>query len=1043
VTYPSLGEQPENPKRELEILEFWQRNRIFQRTLEQTKDGERYSFFEGPPTANGRPGVHHVLARSFKDLYPRFWTMRGRFVRRKAGWDTHGLPVEHLVQKALGIFDKSKIESEIGIAAFTKKCRESVYEYIGDWNRMTERMGYWVDLNDAYFTLANEYIESVWWLLKQLFDRGLIYQDYKSVPYDPRIGATLSDHEVAQGYRDVDDPSVFVRFRRKDDPTTSFLAWTTTPWTLPANMALSVHPDVTYCTVERGAERLIVAEPLLEKVFRDETVRVVARTRGADLAGVHYEPLYEYYRGDEDRWYVIPAEYVTTDDGTGVVHIAPAYGPEDLAIGKKYGLPIYYSVDYTGHVVAEVTVGAGLFFKDADKPIIADLKARGLMFRAETYRHSYPFGWRTGDPLLYIAKTAWFIRTTQFKQQLLDNNEAINWVPESIKNGRFGNWLENNVDWALSRERFWGTPLPLWTDGETYVCVGSIGELSELCGRDLHGLDLHRPAIDDVTFVREGREYRRVPEVIDVWFDSGAMPYAQWHYPFENEHLFKDSFPADFICEAVDQTRGWFYSLHAIATLISASPAYKNVICLGHVVDASGEKMSKSKGNILDPYVIFDAIGADPLRWYFITGSPPGVAKRISLELVNEGSHALIRTLWNTAKFFTMYANADKIGVPADVALERRAELDRWAIGRLHELIAEVTSRLEQYDAQLAGRAIETFVDELSNWYVRLSRDRFWGSTAPADRDSAYRTLYECLTGVTLLLAPFVPFLSESLYQCLVRTVVVSAPESVHLEKWPVANAACIDADLLEAMTTIRTAVDLGRQARAAAKIKTRQPLPAAYVRARKATDDAALRRFRDLVLDELNVKDVQVVGLDAKFIEYALRPNLPRLGPRFGKKIGELRAALGKADARAVAESVAAGKSFEISHNGEVYTLEPDDVLVDSKSAQGFAFAEKDGMLVALDTRIDRTLLLEGIAREIVRTVQDARKAAGLDVSDRIKLRITAQGDAAEAVDAWRNFIAEQTLAVEINGAPFEPAYRAESDGWTIELTRITVQPL
>jgi isoleucyl-tRNA synthetase len=902
---------------------------------------------------------------------------------------------------------------------------------------MTERMGYWVDFDDAYFTLTNEYIESVWTLLKQLWDRGLIYQDYKSVPYDPRIGATLSDHEVAQGYKEVDDPSVFVRFRRADDPTTSLLAWTTTPWTLPANMALAVHPAVTYCTVARADERVIVAEPLLEKVFRDEPVEVIARMLGSEMAGLRYQPLYDYCKSEQDKWYVIPADFVTTEDGTGIVHVAPAYGPEDLALGKQYDLPIYYSVDYTGHVVPEVTVGQGLFFKDADKPIIADLKRRGLMFRSETFRHSYPFGWRTGDPLLYIAKTAWFIRTTQFKDKLLAFNDQINWVPESIKYGRFGNWLENNVDWALSRERFWGTPFPLWTDGESYICVGSMEELSRLCGRDLGGVDLHRPALDDVTFVRDGREFRRVPEVIDVWFDSGAMPYAQWHYPFENKDRFEESFPADFICEAVDQTRGWFYSMHAIATMISDSPAYKNVICLGHVVDAQGEKMSKSKGNIIDPYTIFDSLGADPLRWYFFTGSQPGVTKRVSLEVVNEGSHALIRALWNTAKFFTMYANAERIGVPADVPLASRTDLDRWAIARLNELIGEVTSRLEVYDAQTAGRAIETFVDELSNWYVRLTRDRFWGATSPEDRGAAFRTLHECLSCVTLLLAPFVPFLSESLYQCLVRAVDASAPDSVHLAKWPSMDVRAVDAGLLEAMRAAQTAVDLGRQARATAKIKTRQPLPIAYVRARRTTDDESLRRFRTIVLEELNVKDVKVVGLDAQFIEYALRPNLPRLGPRFGKKLGALRAALDAADARAVATAVAAGETFQVSANGEAFTLEPEDVLVDSKSAQGFAFAESDGMLVALDTRIDRPLLLEGIAREIVRSVQDARKAAGLDISDRIRLRLKADGDAAEAVETWRDYIAEQTLAIELNGAVFTPTFETDADSWTVELAR------
>ncbi|MDQ6767542.1 MAG: isoleucine--tRNA ligase [Candidatus Eremiobacteraeota bacterium] len=1038
--FPVIPERVDPVVREQSMLEFWRTQRIFERTLEQTKDGPRYSFYEGPPTANGRPGVHHVLARAFKDLYPRFWTMRGYYVRRKAGWDTHGLPVEHEIEKELGILDKSRIQAEVGIAEFTRRCRESVYRYIGDWNRLTERMGYWVDLNDAYYTLSNDYIETVWWVFKQLWDRGLVVQDYKSVPYDPRIGATLSDHEVAQGYREVEDPSVFVRFRRKDDPNTSLLAWTTTPWTLPANMALAVHPEVTYCVVERGGEKLIVAEPLLEKVFHDEPVTVAAKVKGSELAGVRYEPLYDYCKEDNDRYYVITAEFVTTEDGTGIVHVAPAYGPDDLALGKARQLPIYYSVDFTGHVVADVAVAAGLFFKDADKPIMADLKRRGLMFRQGTIRHNYPFGWRTDDPLLYIAKTAWFVRTTTFKQQLLANNDKINWYPETIKYGRFGNWLENNVDWAVSRERFWGTPLPLWTDGADFMCVGSVAELSKCAGRDLSKLDLHRPAIDEITFRHEGREYRRVPEVLDAWFDSGSMPYAQFHYPFENETAFKESFPADFIAEAVDQTRGWFYSLHAIATLLLNSPAYKNVICLGHVVDSTGEKMSKSKGNVIDPYLIFDKLGADSLRWYFFTGSPPGEAKRVSLELVEDGSHKLLNTLWNTAKFFTMYANADGLALPLEVPLAKRTDLDRWTVASYERLTADVTGLLERYDALAAGRAIERFVDDLSNWYVRLSRDRFWGGGESPDKNAAYRTLYESLTRVTLLLAPFTPFLAESLHQYLVRPVSADSPESVHLCPWPQANTPAVDETLLEAMGVAKQAVDLGRQARAAAKIKTRQPLGVAYVRARTVADEAALKRFRSLVLEELNVKDVQIVGLDAQFIEYALRPNLPRLGPRLGKQLQAVRAALEAANARAVAQEVAAGRSFEVSANGQTFTLEPQDVLVDSKSAHGFAFAEGDGMLVALDTRIERPLMLEGLAREVVRAVQDARKQAGLNVSDRIRLRIETAGDLAEAVAAFREYIMGETLAVDLNGAAFEPSSRAESvDGLRIALAKAT----
>jgi len=1036
--FPAMSERLDPVAREQSVLDFWRTRKIFERTLEQTSNGPRYSFYEGPPTANGKPGVHHVLARAFKDLYPRFWTMRGYFVRRKGGWDTHGLPVEHEIEKELGILDKSRIESEVGVLEFTRRCRESVYRYVGDWNRLTERMGYWVDLDDAYFTLTNDYIETVWWLFKQLWDRKLVVQDYKSVPYDPRIGATLSDHEVAQGYREVDDPSVYVRFRLRDDPSTSFLAWTTTPWTLPANMALAVHPDVEYCVVERQNERLIVAEPLLARVFRDEQIVVLEKKRGDAFAGVRYEPLFDYCKAPEHRYFVIPAPFVTTEDGTGIVHVAPAYGPDDLALGKEHTLPIYYSVDFTGHVVAEVTVAAGLFFKDADKPITDDLKRRGLLFRAETYRHNYPFGWRTDDPLLFIAKTAWFIRTTVFKKQLLANNDKINWVPETIKYGRFGNWLENNVDWAVSRERFWGTPLPLWTDGEEYLCFGSVAELAQRVGRDLSSLDLHRPAIDDITFQHEGREFRRVPEVLDAWFDSGSMPYAQYHYPFENETLFKESFPADFIAEAVDQTRGWFYSLHAIATMLFEGPAYKNVVCLGHVVDAAGEKMSKSRGYIIDPAVIFDALGADALRWYFFTGSPPGEAKRVSVDLVEEGSHKLFNTLWNSAKFFTMYANADGIGVPDNVPLAQRADLDRWAMASLERLTGEVTQLLERYDAQAAGRAIERFVDDLSNWYVRLSRDRFWGAALTPDKRAAYRTLYESLTRVIVLLAPFVPFLAEALYQELIRPVDAQAPESVHLSAWPAANGDAIDEGLLQAMGVAKQTVDLGRQARASAKVKTRQPLAVAHVRVRTAADEAALQRFRALVLDELNVKDLRVVGLEARFIEYALRPNLPRLGPRYGKQMQAVRAALASADARVVAAAVAAGKSFDIAANGQTFTLEPDDVLVDSKSAQGFAFAESDGMLVALDTRVDRDLLLEGLAREVVRAVQDARKQADLQISDRIHLRVNAAGDYAQAIELWRDYIMGETLAVDLNGPAFAPSFTTQSgDGLGLALAR------
>ncbi|HSC14939.1 MAG TPA: isoleucine--tRNA ligase [Gammaproteobacteria bacterium] len=647
----------DGPELEKGILEFWRRENVFGRIMAEGAARPKFVFYEGPPTANGRPGIHHVLARTFKDLYPRYKTMRGFHCPRKAGWDTHGLPVEHEIEKELGIFDKRRIEQEVGIASFTQQCRASVMRHVAEWEAMTQRMGFWVDFEDAYFTLHNDYIESVWQLLKQIWDKGLIYQGYKVVPYDPRIGATLSSHEVAQGYREVEDPSVYVRFRVHGEASTYFLVWTTTPWTLPANLLLAVHPDVEYAWVKREQETLILAKPLVAVVFKDEDVEVVRTARGSELDGMRYERLFDYLPAAGEICRVRPAEFVTTEDGTGIVHVAPAYGEDDLKLGQKNGLPVLHAVGEDGYFLAAVTPVAGKFFKDADPTIIAILRERGLLFRAQKYLHNYPFGWRTGDPLIYYAKNAWYIRTTDYRERMVELNRGIKWVPEHIREGRFGNWLENNIDWALSRERFWGTPLPLWTDGDgNYICVGSVAELEQRSGRKLDDLDLHRPAIDSVTFQHEGREYRRVPEVIDCWFDSGAMPYAQWHFPFENAGVFEKSFPADFICEAIDQTRGWFYTLHAIATMVSDSAAYKNVICLGLIVDQDGKKMSKSLGNIINPYDVFNAVGADALRWHFTARVAPDIQKRVSVDIIADVASSFINTLWNTYAFFVMYA---------------------------------------------------------------------------------------------------------------------------------------------------------------------------------------------------------------------------------------------------------------------------------------------------------------------------------------------------------------------------------------------------
>src|SRR5215831_5164571 len=792
--FEAVGARYDGPGLEKEILELWRRENVFGRIMAEGEGRPPFVFYEGPPTANGPPGIHHVLARTFKDLYPRYKTMRGFHCPRRAGWDTHGLPVEHAIEKELGIFDKKRIEQEVGIAKFTAQCRASVMSHVSEWEAMTERMGFWVDFKQAYFTLHNDYIETVWELLKDIWDKGLIYQGYKVMPYDPRIGATLSSHEVAQGYREVEDPSIFVRFKAVGERDTYFLVWTTTPWTLPSNLLLAVHPEVEYAWVKRGNETLILAKSLVPAVLKDEAHEIVRTALGSDLDGLLYERLLDYLAlpiGTAEAFRVRPAEFVTTEDGTGIVHIAPAYGEDDLKLGQKHGLPVLHGVGEDGYFLKDVKPVAGKFFKDADPTIVELLRERGLLFRAQKYLHNYPFGWRTGDPLIYYAKNAWYIRTTAHRRRMVELNETIKWVPAHIREGRFGNWLENNIDWALSRERFWGTPLPVWTDGNgDYICIGSVAELEARSGRKLSDLDLHRPAVDSVTFRHDGREYRRVPEVIDCWFDSGAMPYAQWHYPFENESAFEKSFPADFICEAIDQTRGWFYTLHAIATMVEDSVAYKNVVCLSHIVDAEGKKMSKSQGNVINPYDVFDSVGADAMRWHFTARVAPDVQKRVSVEIIADVASSFINTFWNTYAFFVMYARLDGFDGKRQVALADRPEIDRWIIALLEQTIATATAALDDYDALTAGAAIEHFVDQLSNWYVRRNRRRFWKAASGDDKQSAYLTLYECLDVVNRLIAPFVPFIAEKVHQNLVRSAATDAPVSVHMASWPATNPA-------------------------------------------------------------------------------------------------------------------------------------------------------------------------------------------------------------------------------------------------------------
>ncbi len=1043
MSFKEVSGRYNGPALEDEVLEFWREHKIFEQTLKQSAGGPLYTWNEGPPTANGKPGIHHVLARSFKDLYPRYKTMRGYHVPRKAGWDTHGLPVEHEVEKELGIFDKKEIEEKIGIDDFTRRCRESVMRYIGDWEKMTERMGFWVNLDEAYYTLDNSYIESVWYLLKTIWDKGLIYRGYKVVPYDPRIGATLSSHEVALGYREVDDPSIYVRFKVEGEDNTSFLVWTTTPWTLPANLLLAVHPDVDYVYVETEGETLILADALRTEVLRELEYKVLRKLKGSELVGMRYQPLFTYLEVDGDAFRVLPADFVTTDTGTGIVHAAPPYGVDDLALGQENGLPVIHTVGQDGHFLPEIEAVAGMFFKDADKPLIRILKERGLMFRSEQYRHSYPFGWRTGDPIIYYAKNAWYIRTSDIRDRMVELNQTIKWVPENIRDGRFGKWLENNVDWALSRERFWGTPLPVWTDGDgEYVAIGSVGELEALTGRNLSELDLHRPAVDEVTFEKDGKTFSRVPEVIDCWFDSGAMSYAQWHYPFENRDAFENRFPVDYICEAIDQTRGWFYTLHAIATLVSDSVAFRNCVCLNLIVDKDGKKMSKSVGNIVDPYDVFDTVGADALRWYFLARLSPEVLKRISVEIVQDVASSFINTFWNTYGFFVLYARLDDVDLRQEIPPADRPEIDRWVLALLNQTVRTCTAALDDYDAKRAGEAIESFVDQLSNWYVRRNRRRFWKSTDPDDKRSAYLTLYECLEVATKLMAPFVPFLAEYIYQNLVRTVDGDAPISVHMSAWPAVNEDYDNDSLLFDIGVVQKVVGLARAARAQSGVRTRQPLSRLLLR---APDDAAAKALADhkeQILEELNVKTIEFIARDEGLVNYRIKPNLPKLGKEYGKELPDIRRALAEADGAAVAGKVALGESVTISIPSGEILLTGEDLLIETSSAEGYACGADAGYLTALDTSLTEELIREGIAREMIRTVQESRKQAGLEVSDRIVLGVSGSAGVEAALDEFREYLMSETLATEWQIGQKNPRFlekrTLDDEEWTIEIEKI-----
>ncbi|MCA9751710.1 MAG: isoleucine--tRNA ligase [Gemmatimonadetes bacterium] len=1004
---------------EVALLDQWRARDVFARTLAERAGAQPFVFFEGPPTANGKPGVHHVLARTVKDLVCRYWTMRGRYVDRRGGWDTHGLPVELEVEKQLGISNKREIEQKVGIEEFNKKCRESVFTYLEDWRRLTERIAYWVDMEREYVTLKNPYIESVWALVKRIHDQGLLYRGFKTVPYSTKSGTVLSDHELALGYREVEDPSVFVRFRAAEDPGLFYLVWTTTPWTLPGNAALAVHPDVTYVVARAGEERLILAKDLLGVLEGD--VEVEREVRGRDLVGKRYEPLFPFWgdlSGERPNAYtVIAEEFVTTTDGTGLVHIAPAFGADDLEAGNRHGLPRLKHVDDEGNFTEIAGEFAGLWFKDADKPVSRDLKSRGLMYRQATYKHTYPFNWRGQDPLMYVAREAWYIRTTAVKDRLVELNREIRWVPGHVRDGRFGNWLENNVDWALSRERFWGTPLPIWVsdrDPERWEVIGSVQQLSERAGRDLSDLDLHRPYVDEITWADgHGGTMRRVPEVMDVWFDSGAMPFAQWHWPFEHESEQASQFPADFICEGIDQTRGWFYSLHAIATLVQNSVAYKSCLVTGLLMAEDGRKMSKSLKNTVDPWDAIDLGGADALRWFMTVTNNPAGAMRFSEDGVREVARKILDTLRNVYVFFARYANLDGwVAGSAAPALAERPTLDRWILSRLSALVESTTRDLADLEISRAGRAIEQFViEDLSNWYVRRSRDRFWAAGLPDDKRAAYATLHEALETVARLMAPFTPFLSERIWLGL--TGPLDGGDSVHLAAWPEANSAARDATLERRMEDVRRVVRLGRAGRNRANVKTRQPLGQVQIvppaKAEPLDDQLAA-----IVLDELNVKGCLSLEPGAVVTELRAKPRFDVLGPRFGGAMKSVAAAIRELDTEAVATLEREGE-VEVVVAGETHRIRRDEVQVEHDDPPGMVLEREVGWSVALDLAITDELRDEGFAREVVNKVQFMRKKAGFAVTDRIEIRLGGTEPLVRAVERFSELIRQETQAVRL----------------------------
>ena len=1013
--FRALGAQIDLPAMERSILGFWRENQIFEKSTQSRAQGTPWTFYEGPPTANGMPGTHHIEARVFKDVFPRFHTMKGKYVTRKAGWDCHGLPVEIAVEKELGFAGKGDIE-KYGIAPFNDKCRESVTRHVDAFTTMTERMGFWVDFEEAYWTMAPEYVESVWWSLKEIWKKGLLVQDHRVAPYCPRCGTGLSDHELSQGYETVVDPSVFVRFPVTSgelaDLGASLLVWTTTPWTLVSNTAIAVHPDVDYvvvkATVDEASEVLVVAQPLLEKVAGDH--QILKTLKGRDLERTSYKRPFDYI-DIPDSHFVVLATYVTTEDGTGLVHQSPAFGADDLQVCRSYGLPVVNPIAPDGTFLPDTPVVGGLFFKDADKPLVKELKASGALYKHQPYEHEYPHCWRCHTALIYYAQPSWYIRTTSIKDALIRENAKTDWHPETIKTGRYGDWLNNNIDWALSRNRYWGTPLPIWRcENKHEVCVDSLKELGQLAGQELSNLDPHRPFVDDIKFkCAECSEVMvRVPEVIDCWYDSGAMPFAQWGYPHKpgSVEKFKAAYPADFICEAIDQTRGWFYTLMTIGTLVFDESSYKSVLCLGHILDKDGRKMSKHLGNVLEPISLMDQHGADAVRWYMLAAGSPWSARRVGHDAISDVVRKTLLTYWNTISFHALYAQASNFELSQSPALKDRTLMDRWILSELNVLIAEVDKAYTEFDSQSAGRVLARFIDELSNWYVRRSRRRFWDGDV-----AALATLHECLLTLTQLLAPMVPFIAEHTWQELIRVADPTAAESVHLTDFPISQSSLIDTKLNAQVAMTRRVVELGRAARAESGIKIRQPLQRALISA-QGWSELPLD-MKEQISDELNVLNLEdIADADGDLVDISVKANFKSLGAKYGKAVQDVAKLIAAADATALVKQLRSTREATV---GE-FALALDDLVITEVPKSGWMVSSHDGESVALDLALSPELIASGHVREVIRLIQERRKSDGFEISDRINVRWNAPSDLAKTIEAHAAHISEEVLALSMS---------------------------